>query len=179
MVNKNKVHNIIAEYQRKANELERTNAYNYKYTYWIPTPNGMVLDVARNHEYGSTRDGYESWKTNEPLSWYASHSGQISLRTVTDRNDNNNIVGYITEEKQSDYLWHQDIKDLTDECFNKLCESLEVIDINNFKYFIFSDLGIFKDYKMELKTRLDIMVDVYENYNFDEDYKKLVDKIKK
>lgn len=174
---KNKKYNIIEEYQNKANEIERNNAYNYKYTYWIPTPNGMRLDVARNHEYGDTRDGYETWKKNEPQSWYAEYSGRISLRAVTDRNDNS-IVGYITEEKQSDYGWQEEIKSLSDECFDKLCETLDVVDIDNFKYFIFADLGMFKDYKMELKTRLDIMVAVYEEYNFDEDYKKLIDKIK-
>lgn len=178
MFDKNKENNIIDEYLKKANTIERDNAYNYKYTYWVATPNGMRLDVARNHEYGEDRVGYEKWKNNEPQSWYAEHAGQISLRPVIDRKDGNAIVGYITEERRSDYLWQQEIKALVDECFDKLCEVLHVNDVENFRYFIFSDLGLFKDYKMELRTRLDIMVEVYERYNECDDYKRLICKIK-
>ena len=170
--------NIIKQYIKKASEIERENAYNYKYTYWATTPNGMILDTEKNHKYGSTRDGYECWKNEAPREYTVSYGGVVSLRSVHDRSQDNLIVAYITEEKLSDNSWLKEFEVIADECFIKLCELLEVKDIENFKYFIFSDLGLFKDSKMYIHAKLDKMYDVYEEYQFDEDYKALIDKIK-
>ena len=171
--------NIIKQYIKKASEIERRkNAYNYKYTYWAATPNGMVLDTEKNHKYGSTRDGYECWKNEAPREYNVSHGGAVSLRSVHDRTQDNLIVAYITEEKLSDNSWLKEFEVIADECFIKLCELLEVKDIENFKFFIFSDLGLFKDSKMHMQAKLDKMYELYEEYQFDEDYKALIDKIK-
>lgn len=169
--------NTIDYYQKKANKIKHDNIYNYKYTYWIATPNGMRLDDEKNHKYGDTRAGYEEWKRKEPQSWYADHGGVVSLRRVYDRDNDNRTVGYITEEKLSDYTWKEEIAALADECFEKLCEELEVKDKENFKYFLFNDMGFFKDYELELQTKLDKMVHVYNEYNEDEEFKAFLDKV--
>lgn len=170
--------NLLKQYIKKASEIERKNAYNYKYTYWAATPNGMVLDTEKNHKYGSTRDGYECWKNEVAREYNVSYGGVVSLRSVHDRTQDNLIVAYITEEKLSDNSWLKEFEDIADECFIKLCEILEVKDIENFKFFIFSDLGLFKDSKMYIHAKLDKMYELYEEYQFDEEFKALVDKIK-
>jgi hypothetical protein len=170
--------NEIDYYQKKAAKIEHDNIYNYKYTYWVPTPHGMRLDDERNHKYGDTRDGYETWKKEEPNGWYTDHGGVVSLRRVYDRNDENRTVAWITEEKLSDYGWRDEIAGLADECFEKLCVSLEVKDVENFKYFVFNDLGFEKDFRLELRTKLDKMVHVYNEYHEDDEYRAFVDKIK-
>lgn len=170
--------NEIDWFQKKANKIEYDNIYNYKYTYWVATPNGMRLDDERNHKYGDNRDGYETWQKEEPQGWIASYSGVTSLRTITDRNNDNRVVGYITEEKLSDEPWKKEIVNLVHDCFERLCEELEVKDRGNFEYFVFNDLGFEKDYKLELRTKLDKMVHVYNEYQEDEEYRAFVDKIK-
>ena len=169
---------IIKQYIKKASEIEKSSANNYKYTYWTTTPNGMILDTEKNHKYGSTRDGYECWKSEAPREYSVSYGGVVSLRSVHDRKQDDLIVAYITEEKLSDRPWLKEVESIADECFIKLCELLEVKDIENFKFFIFSDLGLFKDYKMQMRAKLDKMHEVYEDYQFDDEYKALVDKIK-
>jgi hypothetical protein len=170
--------NEIDWFQKEANRIEHENIYNYKYTYWVATPNGMRLDDERNHKYGETRDGYEEWKRQEPQSWYADHGGVVSLRRVYDRDNENKTVGYITEEKLSDQGWKNEIVELVEQCFERLCETLNVKDRENFKYFVFNDLGFERDYKLELRTKLDKMVHVYNEYQDDEEYRAFVDKIK-
>lgn len=169
--------NIIDYYQKKVNKIQHDNIYNYKYKYWIATPNGMRLDDERNHKYGETRKGYEEWKLQEPQSWYADHSSVVSLRRVYDRNNGNITVGYITEEKLSDYAWQNEIIALSDECFETLCNTLEVKDKENFNYFLFNELGFFKDNILELQTKIDKMVHVYEEYNSNPDFKAFLDKV--
>lgn len=170
--------NEIDWFQKTAAKIEHDNIYNYKYTYWIATPHGMRLDDEKNHKYGDTRAGYEEWKWKEPQSWYTDHGGLVSLRRVYDRDNDDRTVGYITEEKLSDVPWKQEISELVEQCFERLCETLEVKDVNNFKYFVFNDLGFERDYKLELRTKLDKMVYVYDEYQSNEEYRSFVDKIK-
>jgi len=168
--------NEIDWFQKEANRIEHENIYNYKYTYYVKTPNGMRLDDERNHKYGDVRDGYEQFK-QEKTNTNTDHGGRVSLREVYDR-DTKRVVGYITEEKLSDESWKDEIRDLVEQCFERLCETLEVKDVENFSYFVFNDLGFEKDYKLELRTKLDKMVHVYNEYNDDDEYRAFVDKIK-
>lgn len=184
MINKRRFEptNLIDTYEKKANKIKHDNIYNYKYTYMIKTPNGMREDTERNHKYGTTRDGYEKWKTEEK-GLTAGYSGRVSLREITDyqRKDENGIapvVGYIIEEKLSDYPWQQEIAALATEAFDKLCEELEVVDKEMFEYVLWEDFGLYKDYGQELSAKLSRISSMYEKYQEDEEYKKFIDKIK-
>lgn len=167
---------IIDSYKRRADEIRFNNRQNFQYEYFIRTPNGFRSDDTLNHKYGDGRAGYEQWKT-ENSHLVASHE-QINLRPIRERNDYDHIVGYLTETRLSDNSWQTEIVQLADECFVKLCEELEVIDVDTFKFFVFNDIGMFDDVDQELNAKLHALVDVYDNYNDDPNYKKLVDKIK-
>jgi len=168
--------NNIDKYQKQANKIKHDNIYNYKYQYFTATPHGMRSDDEKNHKYGTKRDGYEQLRLDEK-NISVSHAGVVSLRTITDRDRNNAVIGYITEEKLSDSGWKDEISKLADECFNELCSELDVKDEESFRYFLFNDLGLFKDYELELQSKLDKMVHVYNEYNNDEEFRAFIDKI--
>ncbi len=170
--------NVIDKFLKQAEALNRENLYNFKYEYFVKTLHGYKEDTETNHKYGTTRAGYEQWcKDNRSL--IASYSGVTSVRTITDRsNDDNKEVGCIFETKLKDYTWQKDIAKLVDECFVALCEVLEVKDVDNFKYFIYKDVPQYNDMDAVYISKLEIMVDVFEQYGYDEDYKNFIDKIK-
>lgn len=169
--------NVIDYYLKQAEKIKRNNIYNYAYTYCIKTPKGMILNDPLNHEYGRSRDGFERWKDENP-ELHASHNGTVTLRPIKYRTDPDRIIGYILEEKLSDFPWHNEILTLVDECFDKLCEELDVDDKTTFRYFVFKDAMGYEDYADELHEKLRMMVAVFEDYQRDEEYRKLVDKIK-
>lgn len=153
----------------------KSNSYNYHYEYYKKTPNGMVLDIPLNHQYGSTRDGYDSWKKdNKELT--ASYSGMTSVRTVTDRTGY--VDGYIFETKLPDRTWHTELKEKYDAAFLEICKLLEVKDIESFGYFVENDVELSKDYSTSIMNKLRHIIDVFERYEYDDDFRKLVDKIK-
>lgn len=166
--------NVVDYYQKKADKIKHDNINNFKYVYWMKTPNGMRLNETYNHKYGDSRKGYELWKTdNQNL--VVSYGGNVSLRGIRERKSNH-LIGYITEEKLSDESWKKEIMDLTDECFETLCEELDVKDTDTFEYFIYENM--FDDVAYDLESKLEIMVSVYNKYKTDDDYRKLIDKIK-
>lgn len=171
--------NVVDYFLKQAEKIRHENIHNHKYVYWIKTPNGMRLDDESNHKYGDTRKGYEQWK-NENDNLVAGYSGNVYLRTIETRTPNKKLVGYITEEKLSDEPWKNEIKDLSKQCFEVLCSELGVKDKETFEYFIFADIDACRGFETdaELKIKLEAMVDVYDKYNDDEHFRKLVDKIK-
>lgn len=169
--------NVIDYYLKKADKIKHDNIYNYEYTYCLKTPNGMLLDNPTNHQYGKSREGFEQWKENNP-DLHASHNGTIALRPIRHRTDTERVVGYILEEKLSDTAWHNEVLELVDECFEKLCDELQVVDKSIFRYFVFNDTMGYENYSQELLEKLRMMVHVFEEYQDDEEYRNLVDKIK-
>lgn len=169
--------NVIDFYLKKADKIKHDNIYNYAYTYCLKTPRGMLLDDSLNHKYGSSRKGFEQWKEDNP-DLNATYNNNVSLRSIKHRSDYSRTVGYVLEEKLSDTPWQDEIKQLADECFEELCGSLNVVDKENFEYFVFNDVGGFEDYSHELIEKLRTMVHVFEEYQSNEEYRKLIDKIK-
>lgn len=153
----------------------KINSYNYNYEYYKKTPNGMILDIPTNHQYGSTRDGYDSWKKDN-IELTASYSGITSVRTLTDRSGN--IDGYILETKLPDRVWHLELKEKYNEVFLEICKIMDVIDTESFRYFVENDVELSKDFGTSVMNKLRHLINVCERYDYDEDFKKLVDKIK-
>lgn len=168
--------NIIAAYKKRADEIRFNNRQNFQYEYWIKTPNGFRSDDTLNHRYGDGRAGYEQWKIDN--SDLVASAEQINLRPIRERKDYDNIVGYITETKLSDSGWHSEIVQLSDDCFEELCKELEVVDVETFKYFVFTDTRGYENIDDELNAKLYAMVSVFDDYHNDQEFKKLVDKIK-
>ncbi len=169
--------NVIDYYQKKAEEIRQDNLYNYEYTYWMKTPKGMLIDEPTIHEYGSSRAGFEQWKMDHPT-LMASVGGKISIRPIVERSCQSRIVGYVTEEQLSDSGWQDEILQLSKDCFDKLCEELDVKDRETFRFFIFHEMCGYENYADELRAKISAMTDVYESYQNDEEYKQLIDKIK-
>ena len=168
---------VIDFYLKKADKIKHDNIYNYAYTYCLKTPNGMLLNVPLNHQYGKSREGFEQWKEDNP-DLHACHNGTVSLRPIKTRDGHEKIIGYILEERLSDLTWHNEVLQLVDDCFDKLCEELKVVDKPTFRYFIFSENMGYEDYSDELLEKLRMMVHAFEEYQDNEEYRNLVDKIK-
>lgn len=170
--------NELKEFEDAASKIVRQNINNYKYEYWIKTPNGMRKNEVFNHKYGDTRTGFDKWReSNRNLS--VGYGGQVSIRTMFDTSKEGQIVGYVTEERLSDTIWHSDLETVVEDCFEKLCTLIDVTDKDCFRSFIFANEGLYKDYKSLLDFRLTTLIEVNEKYNSDNKYKKLIDKIKR
>jgi hypothetical protein len=168
--------NVVDHYMLEAEKIKYKNLTNFRYGYWIKTPDGMFVDPLHTAKYGDTRTGFEKWKTENPE--LVADTGKITLRPVRERKKYSEIIGYITEEKLPDDEWHMEVLQLTVDCFQVLCKELKVVDVDTFSFYVFDGADAFENYMDELNFKLHAMVRVYEDYHSSNEFKNLIDKIK-
>lgn len=173
---KQNVKHIFTKYKHWAYDLKLKKQKNFQYSYLVKTPNGFRNDDFFNHKYGDTRPGYETWKNDN--THLVDDFATTTLRAIHERKDYNNIIGYIQETKLPDGVFYDELLNLINECFDVLCEQLQVIDKETFWYFIFdTKIGCIEVFE-EFNAKVDVIIDTFDRYHEDEDFKKLVDKIK-
>lgn len=167
----------IGDLLKQADTLKYQKIYNYNYTYYVKTLHGMRDDIESNHKYGNTREGYESWQ-NDNSRCTMSYSGVTTVRTIT---ENNEITGYMFEEKLPNSPWLEKMDVLLEEAWKSFCSELEIVDEESMQYFLFNDT--FSDYRddgADRITKFNILLNCIEKYNDinELDYKQLINKIK-
>ncbi len=164
---------------KKADKLKYDKIYNYKYSYFIKTPNGMREDIPTNHKYGNERQGYDDWsKDHSHLAM--SYAGVTSVREMYDRKTKE-VVGYMFEEKLSNTPWLEEIDVLLEEAWISFCNELNVKDTTAVEYFLFEDMELdWRDNGQDRIMKFKRLINVIEQYNDEdeENFKHLFDKIK-
>ena len=159
--------------------LDMSTIYNYKYTYWNVTEYGMDLDNESNIIYGNKREGYENFKSDN-IEKIVSPAGKISLRTVTDR-DNREIQGYITEEKLSNQPYIDNAREIYELALEEVKNLLGVQDVESFMYYIDQNISSYNFFDSSethhFKNSIEGLINLIEEYEYDEKFRKYFDKI--
>ena len=169
----------IGNLLEQAYSLKYEKIYNYKYTYYTKTPHGMREDSNLNHQYGTDREGYESWKDDNP-NLTMSYSGVVTLREIQ-RRETNETIGYMTEEKLPNKPWIEKIDLLLEDAWKLFCDELGVKDDNAMDYFLFGEIEMdWRDEGSDRIAKFNKMINCIERYNDsdEQDYKMIIDKIK-
>lgn len=167
----------IGQLLEQADTLKYEKIYNYKYSYFTKTPNGMREDTEANHKYGEDREGYEDWKSDNP-NLDMSYSGVTTVRTIT---TNKEVVGYMFEEKLPNTPWLEKIDGLLSEAWISFCIELNIVDEPAMEYFLFDGIiGDYRDNGEDRITKFKVLINCINKYNDEEEqeYKQLIDKIK-
>lgn len=174
---------ILKEKLKVVKEIDRKTVYNYKYKYWNVTENGMELDVKAANTYGEDRDSYEKYKTDireGRTGVIIDDSGKVSLRAVIDTNTKETI-GYVTEEKLSNKPYVDNVKEIYETALEDVKEFLGVQDIDSFLYYINHNIASFDFYgtseTLSYERSLEGLIELIEEYDYDEEYKKYIDKV--
>ena len=162
---------LLAEFLENC-RIHRVEAiYNYEYRYIKE----IIYDDEFNEKFGSTREGYENWK-KEKTPGGISFSGEVSLRTVTDKDK---IIGYVSESKRRENTSYMEMKKQFEEAYSKMCEIINVKDKSSFDYWFESSgykHNITEANKFILAIeKLEELIFIYDNNS---KFKKLIDKIK-
>ena len=172
----------------EADAIKYEHIQNYKYTYFIKTKHGLREDDYLNHTYGDERGGYEDWQqSDDSKNLTTSYSGVTSVRDIY-RRDNNEVVGYIFEEKLSDNIWLDELEEKYKAAWTLFCELMEVKDTEMIEYILFKDMHHeYRDLGKDTMDKFNILNKVlykfdehHEDYNDEEtaQYRKYFDKLK-
>jgi len=134
----------------------------------------IIWDDEKNKKYGDTREGYERYKRDS--NGYMSYSGVVSLREETDKD--NNIIGYMTEQKRQTNEPLKEIQEIYDRAVDKFCELVGgSSDSKVLKWWL--DDNIHRDtqantYMYGVKS----LEEYLDEYSWNEEFKEFIDKIK-
>jgi len=154
--------------------------FNYNYKYWSGDESHMFLNKDIQEKFGNSREGFENFK-NESLSSEnvnISHSGYVSLRTITNKKDNK-IIGYVSEEKVRNNSHYKEAENIYNSHFKQFIKLLNVQDEESLNYYLdskyidFSFVPNLNSY-LQKSEQLNIILNDYE---YDEEFQKFFDKI--
>ena len=170
----------IGKLFEEADNIKHSKIYNYEYTYYIKTPNGLRLDTPICHKYGDTREGYEQWKEDHP-DLLTGYSGEISARDIYTRDKPHKSVGCMFEKKLPDSGWVSDMEALFEQSWDIFISELDVKDEESMKYFLLSNIEYnFRDEGGEIISKFERIIKCIEKYNDPDEkpYHDLINKIK-
>jgi len=174
----------------EADAIKYEHIQNYKYTYFVKTKHGLREDDYLNHTYGDNREGYEIWQQSEDSAdLNTSYSGVTSVRDIYKRdNGNNEVVGYVFEEKLSDSLWLEELEEKYKTAWILFCDLMEVKDEEMIEYILFKDIySEYRDMGKDTMDKFQILKKIFNrfdehhaDYNDDEtiQYRKYFNKLK-
>jgi len=172
--------NSIGRLLAQADKIKYDKIYNYEYTYYTRTIHGMREDTTLCHQYGNDRDGYEAWGNDNP-DLRMSYSGVTAVREMYDKNNPDEILGYMFEKKLSNEPWVGEIEELLDEAWQLFITEMNIIDTEAMEYYLFGDVeGDYRDSGADTIRKFNIMLGCIEQYNDPDEleYKHFIDKIK-
>lgn len=159
----------LQEQLQKIKLVSPTSIDNYRYTlYNIEGLNIIKTDTLK------TRKDYEEYRrTSNQIQ--IQHSGENSLRSVK---RNNEIIGYILEEKPEYKVNIEYYKSIFQEVFDYIINELEIQDVDSFNYYLdnFCNINFILN-EMICKGSIEKLFEILDNYNNDIDYKKFLNKI--
>jgi hypothetical protein len=164
-------------YLKEIQAIRKDSLNNYEYTYFNKTNNGMEYSVDVNRYFGTDRAGYEKFKQENPDS-YVDHP-TTSLRSVVDR-ISGKTVGFITEKTLSSTPMRDEAKRLFDLQLEEVIRYLEVKDLDSFMYYIDEKTTTFdfNDSVEIYRNKLSSLIDIIDEYENDEEFRKYLNKIK-
>ena len=167
---------ILKDYVNDIKDINKKDAFDYRYKYY--ELHGDTLKLSKKCEvFGNDREGFEKFKSENNDS-YVGPSGKISLREIKD-SVSQRTIGYVTEEKVPGAGNISEAEKIYEELFNKVKSVLNVEDNEAFMFYILQGSPSF-DFRPTIdeyihKARW--LVDLYNNYKNDEEFRHFLDKI--
>jgi hypothetical protein len=144
--------------------------YNKEYRYIAQ----IIWDDELNEKYGSKREGYERFKSEQP--GYVTHSGEIDLRVWRDHNGEE--LGYMTETKLNSNESYKIINEQFHGALKKTKEILDVKDHEAFDYWLNNEVNSTFRGPNECISAIKRLQSIIERYNEDMEFRAYLDKIK-
>jgi len=161
----------LKEFLEECKEHRIEAIYNYDYRYIKE----IIYDDELEKKYGNSRTGYEKFKNNEPGNM--SYSGEVSLRTRVDKDDN--ILGYMTERKLNNNDKLNTIFEIYKNAEIRFREILKITSPETFDYW-FYNLG-WTDEHLDVNNlinKIKRLERILFDYNEDMEFRNFINKIK-
>lgn len=165
----------MRDFRDEIRNINKDFSYNYSYEYFIKTDNGMEREEQLCEMLGQSRAGYDTYRKYKP-DVRVSYGGVTSLRNIT---KDGVVVGYITETKLSENPHVEACKKLYDEALEYVTKELKVQDLENFTYYVQQNVSQW-NFTREADTYrngVDNILQLLEDYQEDEEFKKYFDKV--
>lgn len=162
----------LGKFLEETKQYRIPSIYNYEYRYIKE----IIWDTEKQELYGSERAGYEKYKQDN-LRTNVSFSCVHSLRTCTLDNE---IQGYIVESKKSTNENFNELYNIYNKARTELYTILDVKDKESFDYYI-DEHVITSEFNLSensIISRIKTLEKLIKEYNEDEYFKKVLDKIK-
>jgi len=154
--------------------MQKSYKKQYSYEYYNKTPNGMEYSNDVNTYFGKDREGYEKFKQVNDDSFVDIPNTYI--RSVVDK-VSKNVTGYILETQIYPNPEIDNAKKLYNDAYENFCEKLNVTDKHALDIYIdkscISGITTIDDYS----SRLNFLAELMNEYEFDDDFKIMFDKI--
>jgi len=137
----------------------------------------IVWDDDLNEKHGSTREGYEQFKAENP--GYISYGGEVDLRTWYDHNGE--VLGYLTETKKTSNDNYVILKKQFEDAKDELYRILDVKDRENFNYWLEEEVPLHTSFRLDTNNVIENICElenIITKYKEDEEFKNFLDKIK-
>jgi len=166
----------LKHFLNENNVIRTKKNYDYDYDYYLCVDDVIVLNKKSNTKYGSSRDGYERWKRENQTS-QVGYAGDISAREIIDRNTKK-TQGYIFEKKRFSTEYQEKQDEIFDCAWKYFCELFEIKDEKAIEFFILQDVELAWTQSEQTGFKIRALIEAYTNYNEDELYRYVFDKIK-
>ena len=166
----------LVRYISDLKDISKKDAYDYQYRYYELQGEDLVHSK-RCEVFGNDRSGFEKFKKENDDS-YVGYSGKVSLREVVD-SVSKKIIGYVAEEKVPGEGNINNAEKIYEELFNKIKEALNVEDNEAFMFYVIQESPTF-DFRPSINEYLQKarwLLDLYDNYENDDEFRYFLDKI--
>jgi hypothetical protein len=170
---------VINDLLQKVSSVNKELIYNYDYIYYDLDGTSLTLNEENNNKYGTSRKGYESFRSDSSGLLSVGYSGVTSLREVY-TTDSLDLVGYITETKRATKPYIKEASDIYDDALQEFIRLLEVKDLESLDFYIQEENPydfMSKDRVNEQTRSVRFLLEIIEKYDDDENFKKFFNKI--
>lgn len=166
----------MKDYLKEIREISKKNALDYRYKYYELEGESLVPSK-KCEVFGEDRKGFEKFKQTNNDS-YVDVSGKISLRRVVDI-VSNKTIGYVSEEKIPGEGSVSKARDIYEQAYNDVCESLGVQDNQSFAFYVSQNSPTF-DFRESIEEyiqKVRWLNELVNDYKDDVEFRHFLDKI--
>jgi hypothetical protein len=143
----------------------RKNKYSYLYL------KDLISNDELNEKYGKSRGGFEQFREDENI--YIDPP-DTSLRSIINK-DTKACKGFVLEKTEIENN-EDEIRELYIEALNNLIKYFNGGELLK-SFLIEYEINDLSSFKTDYNSQIDSLIEIYEKYQFDSDFKQIVDSI--
>jgi len=161
---------------KKAKHIRKIQLYEYSYEYYDKDGEIFELDKFSTTNYGSSSKDFGRWvkRSNELI---INKNNDVIVKFCSSAKSLGEIRKIIFIKRLTNEYLLDELKVLFDEIFKQICQILNVIDIDAFRYYILGGEVYAFLTAEDLLERINKLEKVFRLYYIDDNLKRLINKI--